>query len=135
MYHNFVIHSLSDDNLEGWDRVGGGREIQEGGAICIPMAVSCWCMAEINTYCEAIFPQLKINKFIKKKKPFSLQIPEEYQQSSLEVMYLYFESYTTYFWIKWYCHMITYFVFCVANIICQVPILGRMRKKKDVQRS
>ena len=28
------------DNLEGWDRVGGGREVQEGGAICIPMANS-----------------------------------------------------------------------------------------------
>ena len=26
------------DNLVGWDRVGGGREIQEGGDICIPMA-------------------------------------------------------------------------------------------------
>ena len=23
------------DNLEGWDRVGGGREVQEGGDICI----------------------------------------------------------------------------------------------------
>ena len=29
------------DNLEGWDRVGGGREIQEGGTICIPIVVSC----------------------------------------------------------------------------------------------
>ena len=29
------------DNLEGWDRVGGGRGIQEGGNICIPMAHSC----------------------------------------------------------------------------------------------
>ena len=26
------------DNLEGWDRVGGGREAQERGYICIPMA-------------------------------------------------------------------------------------------------
>ena len=26
------------DNLEGCDGVGGGREIQEGGDICIPMA-------------------------------------------------------------------------------------------------
>ena len=25
------------DNLEEWDRVGGGREAQEGGDICIPM--------------------------------------------------------------------------------------------------
>ena len=26
------------DNLEGWDGVGGGREFQEGGDICTPMA-------------------------------------------------------------------------------------------------
>ena len=31
------------ENLErqGWDAVGGGREVQEGGNICIPMADSC----------------------------------------------------------------------------------------------
>ena len=29
------------DNLEGWDGVGGGREVQEAGSICIPMANSC----------------------------------------------------------------------------------------------
>ena len=28
-------------NLEGWDRVGDGREFQKGGDICIPMADSC----------------------------------------------------------------------------------------------
>ena len=28
------------DNLEGWDRVGGGRDVQEGGDIYIPMADS-----------------------------------------------------------------------------------------------
>ena len=28
-------------NLEGWHRVGNGREVQEGGYICIPMADSC----------------------------------------------------------------------------------------------
>jgi len=37
------------DNLEGWDRVGGGREVQEGGDIYIPVADPCWCMAESNT--------------------------------------------------------------------------------------
>ena len=29
------------DNLEGWDGVRGGREVQEGGDICIPMVNSC----------------------------------------------------------------------------------------------
>ena len=27
-------------NLEGWDEEGDGREVQEGGDICIPMADS-----------------------------------------------------------------------------------------------
>ena len=37
------------DNLEGWDGVEGGREVEEGGNIRIPMADSCGCMAETNT--------------------------------------------------------------------------------------
>ena len=37
------------DNLEGWGGMGGGREVQKGGDICIPMADSCRCMAETNT--------------------------------------------------------------------------------------
>ena len=28
-------------NLEGWDGVGDGREVQKGRDICIPMAGSC----------------------------------------------------------------------------------------------
>ena len=28
------------DNLEGWGGVGGGKEVQEGGDICIAMADS-----------------------------------------------------------------------------------------------
>ena len=28
------------DSLEGWDGVGGGRGLQEGGDICTPMSVS-----------------------------------------------------------------------------------------------
>ena len=38
------VHSLkylaNFDNLEGWDGVGDGREIHEGGDTCIPMADS-----------------------------------------------------------------------------------------------
>ena len=34
------------DIPEKWVGVGGGREIQEGGDICIPMADSCQCMAK-----------------------------------------------------------------------------------------
>ena len=28
-------------SLEGWNGEGGGREVQEGRGICIPMADSC----------------------------------------------------------------------------------------------
>ena len=56
------------DNLEEWDGVGGGKEIQEGGDRCIPMADSCWCVAETNTYYEAIVLQLKINKLKTRKE-------------------------------------------------------------------
>ena len=34
---------------EGWAGMGDGREVQEGGDICIPMADSCWYVAESNT--------------------------------------------------------------------------------------
>ena len=37
------------DNLEGWDGVGHGREVQEGHVMYIPMADSHCCMAETNT--------------------------------------------------------------------------------------
>ena len=36
------------DNLETQDGMEGGREVQEGGDIGIPMADSCWCMTETN---------------------------------------------------------------------------------------
>ena len=35
-------------NLEGWDGAGDGREVQEGGDICIPMADSCRGLTENN---------------------------------------------------------------------------------------
>ena len=37
------------DNLKEWDGVGVGRETQEEGDMCIPMADSCGCMAGTNT--------------------------------------------------------------------------------------
>ena len=33
-------------NLEEWDRVGDGREVQKGGDICIPMVDSCCGLTE-----------------------------------------------------------------------------------------
>ena len=46
--------------------VGGGREVQEGGDICIPMADSCWCMAEMNTTLCWLFSNKTINEAVKK---------------------------------------------------------------------
>ena len=37
------------DNLDGWDRVGGQGEVQEGEDICMLMADSLCCIAEANT--------------------------------------------------------------------------------------
>ena len=34
------------DDLEGWDEGGGGRQLQEGGDICIHVADSLCCTAE-----------------------------------------------------------------------------------------
>ena len=39
--------------------VGGGREGWEGGDICMPMADSCWCMAETSTKLESNYPSIK----------------------------------------------------------------------------
>ena len=37
------------DNPEGWDGVGSGSEVQEGGGICLLLADSQCCWAETNT--------------------------------------------------------------------------------------
>ena len=44
-----MLKPVLHDNIEGWDGVGGNREVQEGGDICIPMVDSCSWMAETNT--------------------------------------------------------------------------------------
>ena len=43
------------DNLEGWDRVGGGTEVQERGDICIPMTDHADVWQKLAQYCKAIF--------------------------------------------------------------------------------
>ena len=65
-----MAHELSPglcDNLEGWDGVGEGREVQEGGDRGIPMADSCWRMAETNTTLQSNYPPIR-NKQIKLRK-------------------------------------------------------------------
>ena len=58
-------------NLEGWDGEGGGREVQEGGDICTPVADSCWGLTENTKFYKEIILQLKsiiFKKWIKKYK-------------------------------------------------------------------
>ena len=47
------------DNLEGWDGVGDEREVQEGGDTYVPVADSCWCMAEANTMLWSNYPPIR----------------------------------------------------------------------------
>ena len=42
-------NSVLCENLERWYGVGGEREVQEGGDICIPISDSCLCMSETKT--------------------------------------------------------------------------------------
>ena len=37
------------DNLDGGDGVEGGREVQEGGDICLAVTDLCRCTAKTNT--------------------------------------------------------------------------------------
>ena len=50
------------DDLEGWDGVVGGREVQDGGDVCDLEADSRCCMAEVNTILESNYSPTK-NKF------------------------------------------------------------------------
>ena len=62
--------TLLCDSLEGLDEVGSGKEVQEGGDPCIPMAdhVDVWQKAA--QHCKAIILQLKISKFFFKCRDF-----------------------------------------------------------------
>ena len=52
---------MLSDNLEEWDGMRGGREVQEGGGILIPMA-DVW--QKPAQYCKAGILQAKINYLI-----------------------------------------------------------------------
>ena len=44
-----------------WDGVGGGREVQEGGLVRIPVADSYGCVAETNTILQSNYSPIKTN--------------------------------------------------------------------------
>ena len=48
--------------------VGVGREVQEGGDIHIPMADSCWWMAETNTILQSNYPTIKNTIYFLKRE-------------------------------------------------------------------
>ena len=54
-------HPRDAENMRNYG-VESGREVQEGGDICMHMANSCRCMQEPTQYCKAVILQLKINK-------------------------------------------------------------------------
>ena len=41
---------------------GGGKEVEEGSNICIPVADSCWCMTETSTTLQSNYPPVKFKK-------------------------------------------------------------------------
>ena len=47
LYNACSSNQVLCDYLEGWDEVGGGRDVQESGDMCI--SNSCLCVAETNT--------------------------------------------------------------------------------------
>ena len=72
------LNSLLCDDLEmvGW----GGREVHEGGDLCIHIADTLCCRAETKQYCKTIILQLKkkVWKFLKKLEielPYDSAIP------------------------------------------------------------
>ena len=49
------------DNLEGWDGVGGGREVLEGGSYVYLWLIHVDVWQEPIQQCKAIILQLKLN--------------------------------------------------------------------------
>ena len=47
------------DNLEGWAGLGGGREVQDGGDICVFRVDSHCYMEETNTILQSNYPPIK----------------------------------------------------------------------------
>lgn len=46
--------------FNGVGTAGGGSEVQRGGDIRMPVAGSCWCVAEPAPRCKAVILQLNI---------------------------------------------------------------------------
>ena len=53
------------NDLKGFDG-GGGREAQQGGDVCVPIADLCFCKQKPTQHCKAIILQFK-KKMLKKR--------------------------------------------------------------------
>ena len=60
-------HAHDAENIRNYG-VESGREVQEGGDVCMHMANSCRCMEEPTQYCKVVILQLKLNKKQKQTK-------------------------------------------------------------------
>ena len=49
LYYTGSPNPVLCEDLKGWNGVGGGREVQEGGDMSVPMADSCVYMSKTNT--------------------------------------------------------------------------------------
>ena len=79
------------DNLDWWDRVGGGREIQGGGDVHIPMDDSHWYMAETNTilYCTILSLTIVLSLLY---GPTLISIHDYWKNHSLDYTDLWWQS-------------------------------------------
>ena len=83
------------DKLEGWDGVGGRREVQEGGDICILWLIHGDVRQKPTQHCKAIILLLEINKCNtkiqkKKKKNHIVSGPNSYNMVVLATQRLLF---------------------------------------------
>ena len=103
------------DNLGRWDGVGGGgREVGEGGDICISMADPCCCMTETNTILQSNYPSIK-----KKKRRVSRRV----QQAALPRSGFVLEE------------MATMAIFKISSyLMLQINFSGHLTEKKNVEK-
>ena len=78
------------DKLEGWAGVGGGRQVQEGGDICVLWFIHGDVWQKPTRHFKAIILQLEINKFNTKIKNHIVSGPSSYNMVVLATQRLLF---------------------------------------------
>ena len=70
---------MGEESSTNKDWVGRGREVQEKGGMCIPMADSRWCVAEPNTALESNYPSITN---LKTKKDYNRSLLKQVENSA-----------------------------------------------------